>query len=87
MNQPSLEDAKAKLAAWQKAQSELVLLEKALSDAMSEYARTLGEAPRHWIIAAERKREQVASLFEAAVEALDTHSTSRTGHTNFGNLP
>ncbi|MEO7642341.1 MAG: hypothetical protein ABI919_03985 [Ramlibacter sp.] len=87
MNQPSFEDAVAQLDAWKKAHAELVLLEKALSDAMTEYARTLGESPRHWIIAAERKREEVGRLFDAAIEALDTHSTAKTGHTNFGNLP
>jgi len=77
----------ARLRAWQKAHAELALLETALSEAMSGYARTLGEPPRQLIIEAERKREQVARLFDAALEALDTHSTARTGHTNFGSLP
>lgn len=76
----------ARLTAWQTEHAELALLEKALSEAMTEYARTLGEPPRHWIIAVERKREQVTRLFDAAIEALDMHSTAKTGHTNFGNL-
>jgi hypothetical protein len=86
MNQPSLATASSKLAAWQAAQAELVTLEKTLADAMAEYARTLGDPPRQLIIQAERKREQASRLFEVAMEALDAHSTAKTGHTNFGKL-
>lgn len=86
MTQPTLEFAAAKLAAWQTAQADLALLEKTLGDAMAEYARTLGEPPRQLIIEAERKREEVRRLFDVAMEALDAHSTARTGHTNFGSL-
>ena len=86
MTQPTLELATAKLAAWQVAQAELAMLEQTLVEAMAEYAQTLGEPPRQLIIEAERKREQVARLFEVALEALDALSTARTGHTNLGNL-
>jgi len=86
MNQPSLDLAIAKLAMWQRAQEELVALEAALGEAMRDYAQTLGEPPRPLIIEAERKRAAVAGLFDIALEALDAHSTARTGHTNFGNL-
>ena len=86
MTPPTIESAAAKLASWQTAQSELALLEIVLGDAMAEYSRTLGEPPRHLIIEAEQKREQVRHLFDAAMEALDAHSTARTGHTNFGTL-
>ena len=84
--QPSLEFAVARLAQWQRAQDELALLERELGQAMAEYARTLSEPPRPLIIRAERRREEVARLFEVAVEALDAHSIARTGHTDFGNL-
>ena len=86
MIQPTLEFAPAKLATWQTAQAELVSLEMALGEAMAEYARTLGEPPRLFIIEAERNREQVRRLFDVAMEALDAHSTARTGHTDFGKL-
>lgn len=86
MNDRSLEIAAAKLAAWQAAQSELAALEKELGAAMMDYARTLGEPPRQLIIRAERKREEVRALFDVAMEALDAHSTARTGQTNFGDL-
>ncbi|RYF43673.1 MAG: hypothetical protein EOO25_02420 [Comamonadaceae bacterium] len=86
MNSPDLEIAMAKLQAWRSAHAELVSLEAALGEAMTEYARTLGEPPRQLIIQAERKREYVARLFEMAMEALDMHSTAKTGHTNFGGL-
>jgi hypothetical protein len=84
MNQPTLEFAIAKLASWQTAQAELAALEKALGEAVAEYARTLGEPPRLLIIEAEQKREQVRRLFDVAMEALDAHSTARTGHTDLG---
>lgn len=86
MAQPTLEAATAKLAAWQSAYAELAALETALSEAMAEYGRTLGEPPRQLIIEVERKREEVVRLFEVAMEALDAHSIARTGHTNFGTL-
>ena len=78
--------AAAKLSAWQVAQGELVALEHALGDAMVEYAASRGEPPRQLIIQAERKRDEVARLFEVAMEALDAQSAARTGLTNFGNL-
>ena len=82
----SLEDAIAKLAAWQSASSELAALERALGEAMVEYAQTLGDPPRALIIAAEHRREDVRRLFDIAMEALDAVSVNRTGHTDFGNL-
>lgn len=86
MPQSTIESAAAKLAAWQAAHAELATLEKDLSAAMVEYARTRGEPPRRLIIEAEQKREQVRWLFDVAVEAIDAHSTIKTGHTNFGRL-
>lgn len=76
----------SKIAAWQVALAELAALETALGDAMAEYAQTRAEPPRQLIIEAERKREQVAALFEVAMEALDAQSSARTGLTNFGQL-
>ncbi|MFC5496856.1 hypothetical protein ACFPOE_04855 [Caenimonas terrae] len=78
--------AAAKLAAWQRAQSELVALEQDLSDAMVLYSESRGEPPRQLIIQAERKREETVRLFEVAMEALDAQSLARTGLTNFGSL-
>ena len=86
MTHPTLEAATAKLVAWQSAHAELATLESALSDAMAEYGRTLGEPPRQLIIEIERKREQAQRLFDIAMEALDALSIARTGHTNFGSL-
>jgi hypothetical protein len=86
MPQSSFEFAAAKLAAWQTAQSELAALERTLSAAMADYARTRGEPPRQLIIEAEHQREKVRCLFDVAMEAIDAHSTIRTGHTNFGRL-
>ena len=86
MNDPSLDTAFVKLAAWQAAQAELTALEKEHGAAMVDYASKLGDPPRHLIIQAERKREEVRMLFDVAMEALDAHSSARTGQTNFGNL-
>lgn len=86
MDDPSLDTAFVKLAAWQAAQAELTALEKELGAAMVDYASKLGDPPRHLIIQAERKREEVRMLFDVAMEALDAHSSARTGQTNFGNL-
>ena len=61
-------------------------MEKALGEAMTEYAQTRAEPPRQLIIEAERKREQVRALFDVAMEALDAQSAARTGLTNFGSL-
>jgi hypothetical protein len=86
MIQPTFESAASKFATWQSAHGELLSLEQALAEAMADYAKTLGEPPRRLIIEAEHKREQVSRLFDIAIEALDAHSTARTGHTNFGKL-
>jgi hypothetical protein len=86
MAQPDFNSAVAKMAAWQSAQEELVLLERELGEAMAEYANTLESPPRDLIIRTERKREDVWRLFEVALEALDALSIARTGHTNFGTL-
>lgn len=85
MNQ-SAGSAAAKLAAWQSALGELGLLEQSLAEALAGYEQSRGEPPRQLIIQAERKREEVARLFEVAMEALDAQSAARTGLTNFGNL-
>ncbi|MBI2770352.1 MAG: hypothetical protein HYX47_12070 [Burkholderiales bacterium] len=86
MDHRSFDAAAAKLAAWQIAQAELAALENELVAAMAEYAKTLGEPPRQLVIQAERQREEVRGLFDVAMEALDAHSTARTGQTNFGDL-
>lgn len=78
--------ATTKLALWKSAQAELVAPERRLGDAMTEYAQSRGDPPRELIIAVERKRAEVASLFEETISALDAASSLRTGHTNFGDL-
>lgn len=82
----SLQSPTEKIAAWQAALTELAAVEKALGEAMIEYAQTRAEPPRQLIIEAERKREQVRALFDVAMEALDAQSAARTGLTNFGSL-
>ena len=86
MTRPTIEDATAKLTAWQVALADLALLEAALSQEMSDYAKTLAEPPRQLIIECERKRKQVEELFEVATAALDAFSLASTGHTNFDGL-
>lgn len=86
MPRPTLEFARAQLKVWQLALAELALLEAALSQAMTEYANTLGDPPRQLIIDVERKRVQVGELFDIALAALDACSPSRTGMTHFGGL-
>jgi hypothetical protein len=86
MPRPTLESARAQLKVWQSASAELARLEAALSQAMTEYADTLGDPPRQLIIDVERKRTQVAELFDMALAALDACSPSRTGMTHFGGL-
>ena len=86
MPRPTLESARAQLKVWQLAAAELALLEAALSQAMTEYANTLGDPPRQLIIDVERKRAQVGELFDVALASLDACSPSRTGMTQFGGL-
>lgn len=86
MPRPTIESAKDQLKAWQSASGELALLEAALSQAMTEYADTLGDPPRQLIINVESKRVQVGQLFDIALAALDACSPTRTGATHFGGL-
>lgn len=86
MPRPTLESARAQLTVWQSASAELAQLEATLSQAMTEYANTLGDPPRQLIIDVERKRAQVAELFDVALAALDACSPAHTGVTQFGGL-
>lgn len=86
MPRPTIESARAQLHDWQVASAELALLETSLSQAMTDYATTLGDPPRQLIIDVERKRAQVGQLFDVALAALDACSPVRTGMTSFGGL-
>lgn len=61
-------------------------MEADLGAAMGLYVDSTGEPPRILIIAAERKRTEVAALFQIAMDAIDAQSPVWTGHTNFGAL-
>ena len=81
----SLNSAMAKLDAWKRAHLDLVVQERCLVEAMTEYAADLTEPPRALIIEVEKQRVHVKQLFEVAMEALDAVSL-RTGLTDFGSL-
>jgi hypothetical protein len=86
LTRTSLAYALEQVRLWQLAQDEVVQVELALSRAMAQYAVDLTEPPRALIIDAQRRRVQAERLFEAALQALDAHSVSVTGHTDFGTL-